>query len=542
MDELLPILLVVAAALAAGGAFLYGSFQLLVLVLPPVLLAVALLGAFVGVVVGVAAVVASQGPQARTLSPEAHRAEPTRVGVAGFGPDPGWPVYVVAQARQDIARCWSMATATGERPWALANAAFFGGRHGDWRAWWFFWPIPVLVLLGLSLMTFASVAVCLLLTVVSLVVTAVVAAVQLLVGSVLRALEWAWQKAVRAEASCPHCYYVSPRPAYRCECGELHRDVRPGRLGVLARRCECGRLHPTTVLRAEGHFPAVCQRCEVPLEGGAATVRDVRVPIFGDVSAGKTRFLFAALDGLTALAERSGVPLSYPTEDARHEADRALHVIRSGANTAKTSAASLPTALTVSVGKGATRSLVHLFDAAGEQYGDGGLHDQLGFLHSSRCLVFVVDPFAVPAIRNRIAGANPAAVAEANPSDGDVEFLYTGVVHRIRDSGVKAGAQRLALVVSKADLLQAGGMEVPTESDAVAEWLTGLGLHNVVLSSRRDFAEVRFFTVHSTAAGQAQPGHAAADAIQWVLSSSGVRLPVRADKPVGTEEKEATPA
>jgi hypothetical protein len=535
VDELLPILLVVAAALAAGAAYLYGSYQLLVLVLPPVLLAAALLGLFLGLVLGVAAVVSSHGSAVHTLSPQAYHEERTAAGDVGFGPDPGWPAYAIAQARLDIARCWSMASATGERPWAMATGAFFGTRYGDWRVWWFFWPVPVVVLLVLSVMTFASTAVCLLLTVVSLAVTAVVAAGQFFVGGILRALEWAWQKAVRAEASCPHCYFVSPRPAYRCECGELHRDVRPGRLGVLARRCQCGRAHPTTVLRADGHFPAVCQRCGVPLEGGAATVRDVRVPIFGDVSSGKTRFLYAALDAVTALARHGGVPFSHPTEDARREAERALHVIRSGAETTKTSAGSLPTALTCSIGKGATRSLVHLFDAAGEQYGDGGLHDQLGFLHSSRCLVFVIDPFSVPAIRDRIAGANPAAVAQANPAEGDVELFYTGVVHRMRDSGVRADAQRLAVVVSKADLLDAGGMQVPSESNAIADWLTGLGLHNIALSARRDFAEVRFFTVHSTAYGSTAPGRAAADAIAWVLTTSGVRLPARG-------EKEVTPA
>lgn len=523
MAKLIGYLIGVAAGLAALGGYLYGSYLLLVQVLLPFLLGTVLLGVFLGLVLGVASVITSYWTAPRDLSPQEYREGRTMVGAKDPGPDLAWPLYGLAQARRDIERCWTTAATAGERPWKLSSRSFFGG---DWQLWWFFWPIPVLVLLMLSVMSLTSVVVSIVLTAVALLVSTVVTVGQVLVAGVLRSVEWGWQRAVRAEASCPYCYYVSRRPAYRCRsCSELHRDVRPGRLGVLSRRCDCGALHPTTVWRAEGHFPAVCQRCGSGLEGGAATVRDVRVSIFGDVSAGKTRFLYAALDALALLAKRSGLPFSHPTEEARREAERALHVIRSGGDTAKTSPGSLPTALTCSIGKGPSRALVHLFDAAGEQYGDGGLHDSLGFLHSSRCLVFVIDPFSVAAVRDRALGANPAAVQAASPAAGDVEFLYTGVVRRIRDSGVKSRDQRLALVVSKADLLAASGIDVPSESDAIADWLTGLGLHNVVLSARQDFAEVRFFAVHSTAGACAEPSRAADEAIRWVLTASGIRLP-----------------
>lgn len=526
MDELIGFLLAAAAVLAAAGGYLYGSWLVLVQVLPPVVFGAVLVGVFTGLVLGVASVVAAYWTAPRDVSPAEDREARTPPDDSVPSRDPAWPLYGLAQARQDVDRCWATVAANGGRPWALVSRAFFGSEFGDWRVWWFFWPVPVLALTALAAMSVTGAAVCLLLTAVALAVGVLVTAAQLLLSGVLRAGEWAWQRAVHAEASCPHCYYVSRRPAYRCRgCAQLHRDVRPGRLGVLARRCDCGVLHPTTVLRAEGHFPAVCQRCGSGLEGGAATVRDVRVPIFGDVSAGKTRFLYAALDALTALAQRSELPFSYPTEETRAEAERALHVIRSGVDTAKTSPGTLPTALTCSIGKGPSRSLVHLFDAAGEQYGDGGLHDSLGFLHSSRCLVFVIDPFSVPAVRDQAAGSNPAAVRAANPAAGDVEALYSGVVHRIRDSGVKGREQRLAVVVSKADLLGASGIDVPRESDAVAAWLSAAGLHNVVLSAQRDFAHVRFFAVHSTASASAESGRAAGDAIRWVLTASGVKLP-----------------
>ena len=56
----------------------------------------------------------------------------------------------------------------------------------------------------------------------------------------------------------------------------------------------------------------------------------------------------------------------------------------------------------------------------------------------------------------------------AHAAAGDPETAYGEVVSRLRDSGVEAAGQRLAVVVSKADLLTAGGIELPDDSAAIA--------------------------------------------------------------------------
>ena len=133
----------------------------------------------------------------------------------------------------------------------------------------------------------------------------------------LRGAESSWHKLKRAEASCPQCYQVMPRPAYRCPgCSKLHRDLRPGRLGLFARRCDCGTLLPTMVLRAAWRLSAVCQKCAKPLRAGSGTLRDVRIPIFGDTSAGKTRFLYSGLDSL-GITSRAQIPLGFPDRSRR---------------------------------------------------------------------------------------------------------------------------------------------------------------------------------------------------------------------------------
>ena len=95
---------------------------------------------------------------------------------------------------------------------------------------------------------------------------------------------------------------------------------------------------------------------------------------------------------------------------------------------------------------------------------------------------------------------------------------------RLRDGGVPAGAQRLAVIVSKADLLRKTGLELPTGSAAIAEWLKKVGMYNLVVSSQRDFAEVRFYTVASqqVAADRADDPEAP---LSWLLRAHGVQFP-----------------
>jgi len=278
------------------------------------------------------------------------------------------------------------------------------------------------------------------------------------------------------------------------------------------------------VLRAAWHLDAVCQRCEEPLRLGSAALRDVRIPIFGDTSAGKTRFLYAALDSLIDTTQRAGIAFSFPDENSRDEAALALDVIRSGHDTVKTPAA-LPTALTCRVGTGASGALVHLFDAAGESFRGAEMHDSLGFLDHGHGLVYVLDPFSVGSVRDRMTGHNAVAIRLAHAAAGDPETAYGEVVSRLRDSGVEAGQQRLAVIISKADLLTVGGLELPEDSGGIADWLMQAGVHNLVLSARRDFAEVRYFAVASLVAEDAGRSYDPGAPVRWLLSSRGVRLP-----------------
>ena len=476
-------------------------------------------GLLLGLVLIVLTVVASLALRPDVINPAAYRAERMKahpVQTGAFWPDLAWPFYPVRQMRADLARIEAERRARYRKLWKWPGKPI---------VWILLAPVSVVAVICLLIAGLTTVLLEAVFAAVTLICGGVSVAVFTLAVLVLRGLESSWHKLRRAEASCPHCYQVMARPGYRCPgCSKLHRDLRPGRLGLFTRRCECGTLLPTMVLRAAWRLTAVCQRCAKPLRAGSGTLRDVRIPIVGETSAGKTRFLYSGLDSLIDTASRAQIPFGFPDEGSESQASIALDIIRSGRDTVKTSFA-LPTALTCQVGKGAASTLLHLFDAAGEVYQGAQMQDSLGFLDHGNGLVYVLDPFSIGSVRDRLAGQNSAAIRLAHVAAGDPETAYGEVVSRLRDNGVDADDQRLAIVISKADLLAMGGLDLPEDSEAIAAWLVEGGVHNLVLSARRDFAEARYFAVASLAAAQASGSYDPGAPLRWLLASRGLRLP-----------------
>jgi hypothetical protein len=481
------------------------------------------LAVLLGVVLTGFSLVSSLARRPNLITPSAYRAERVKakpVATGQFEPDLAWPFYPLRQARADLGQVGAEQGARFRRLWNWPGHPIL---------WILFFPVSAAAVVFLVLVILTMIILTLLFDLVGWTCAGIAAAVFAAAVTVLRGAEGARRKRVRAEASCPHCYHVMPRPAYRCPgCQKLHRDIRPGRLGLIARRCECGKLLPTMVVRASRRLGAVCQKCGKPLRAGSGALRDVRIPIFGDTSAGKTRFLYAGLNSLIEATQQARIPFGFPDEESENEASVALDLIRSGQDTVKTSR-TLPTALTCRIGAGLDTSLVHLFDAAGEDYKDAQLHDSLGFLDRGHGLVYVLDPFSVGLVRDRVAGQNTSAIGLANAAAGDPETAYGEVVTRLRDSGVEASGQRLAIVVSKADLLSTGGIELPDDSEAIKDWLMKAGVHNLVLSAQREFAEVRYFAVASVATAHRRsrdPG----TPLRWLLAWRGVTVPGEVDQ------------
>jgi len=437
--------------------------------------------------------------------------------------DPAWPTYFAAQYRRDLAGIAAWVSQIVGESWASCRHAFrrVNGTVWLWLIVWPAVPASLLFLLGLTLGAAFGGLLC---AVVVVLTTGVAWIVGGAVVWILRAVDRAWQTVFKADASCPRCYYVTRLPAYRCGCGDLHRDIRPGKLGVLWRRCggrgeTCGALLPTTVLRAARKMTPVCQRCGTDLHANAAVATDIRIPVFGATMAGKTRLIAAALvllkdaaGGRAAFVDRDSEK-TYQSHKLDFDGDRPMP------KTAKDN----PVATTLDLDIGRRHALVHIFDAAGELLVERTANSQLSYLDQARTLMFVLDPFSVPDVRARLAGPLAATLAQANASPHDTESSYNSTVQRLRDSGVDTHRRRLAFVISKADLLQKLPEDLGLRIADPERWLHDRGLDNLLLSARRDFSDVHIFVVSSMA--RTPNGVATAlDPLRWLLAGEGITV------------------
>jgi hypothetical protein len=472
------------------------------------------------------------------IEPSADQAEQKTARPAGpgeFAPDLAWPLYPFRQSRADVARVQRNVAANNAAVWQRPTRWFFR----DAKGWWVLFPVPAVIVSFLALASVTSWCCYLVYALVTAVSAGASRAVLGPAAALLRAAERVRRSRLRTDAACMRCFHVTPWPAYQCPaCHRLHHDVQPGRLGVFFRRCACGTHLPMRASRAAWQVTPVCKRCEASLPAGAGAVRDIRVPVFGDISAGKTRFLYASLNSLMATANQAKLDVTFPDKDSQEQAEFGLGVIRSGRETAKTSTNG-QVSLTVRLGAGRPSELVHLFDAAGEHFRSARRPDALRFLDDGQGLVYILDPFSIEAVKKRLGGSRAPEVLLAHAAAGDPQLTYDEVASRLGDTGVPASRGRLAVVVSKADLLRAAGLDLPDDSDAIAQWLWDHDVHNLVMSARRDFAETRFFAVASQAVppgGPDDPGRP----LHWLLTTHGVRLPaspgLSADSP-GTGQR-----
>ncbi|MGI9004310.1 MAG: TRAFAC clade GTPase domain-containing protein [Pseudonocardia sp.] len=446
-----------------------------------------------------------------------------------FERDGAWPNYLFAQSRTDLGTAVEHTTNVVNRMWTRTTAWVRGG-----SVVLLFWPLLLLPLVGAITLTLAAVATAIAAYALLGVVLAVAWLGWLLVVGVLRGVDLGVRQLRRARATCHHagCNHRSMLPAYRCRCGVVHHDIRAGRQGAFVRRCECDHLIPTTVLQAAAGLVPVCQNCNRELRVGAAVLTDVLVPVFGPASAGKTRLVLAGMVALGRHLRAVGGSLRPVGPESEATFSEATTVVESGRQTTKTDASQPPAGVTVRLSVARRKVLLHLFDAAGEFFSNREQNSELPFLGDAQGLVFVLDPFSVPAVADDLHGALAPRLSRAQPARMHPEQSYLVTVQWLRDQGVALTRKPLAVAVVKADLLlglpPAADLNVDAESGEIETWLREKGLDNLLDGAARDFGEVRFFLVSSLEAGTDVDGWAdrtsPARPLLWLLGRSGVAV------------------
>jgi len=346
-------------------------------------------------------------------------------------------------------------------------------------------------------------------------------------GTALRAVDSAVLRVKNIRMVCPNpnCYERVPYPSYECPgraCSRRHRDIRPGRFGIVRRRCQCGTRMKTLLLFGSAQMDAYCPHCGRSLEHRPGKTPEIVLPFFGAIGAGKTRLLFSVVTQLLLWSRAAGPGRERFTAELADTATTSKLVDASTwlspeSATGKTPA-ELPRAYLIRMTAGHERRLLHLFDAAGEFFHTPGRTQELRYLNKAETFILVIDPLSVEAFWDRLLPEQQAELKAVRSAAPPPELAYQQAHQEIEAMGVRLRKARLAVVFSRADLIGVPG-------DDVAAWATDeLGLGNLVRSVRLNFREADFFhTAAVLADGVMHPSIPAL--IRWVLGRNGIDPP-----------------
>ena len=358
---------------------------------------------------------------------------------------------------------------------------------------------------------------------VHLLVVGVSAAAVWATGAVLRGTDSALLRIKNIRMVCPDCYRRVPYPGYECPspgCSNRHRDVRPGRFGIIRHRCRCGTTMNTMLLLGASRMTAFCphEDCGGSLEYRPGEAPEIILPFFGATGAGKTRLMFSIVTQLQLWSENGRLKAEFADSVTSGELEDAGEVLRTGRATTITPVQDPRANVIRLVSRKSTR-ILQLFDAAGELFYRSDRTQPLRYLGQARTFILVIDPLSVSAFWERLPAARQAEMVALRSTAPSPDLAYQQTYQQIEAMGVRLRTARLAVVFSRADLT---GMP---DGD-VAEWASGeLGLGNMVRSVRQNFRETCFV---NTAAVMGTDGvmHPSVPALmRWVLARERLKLP-----------------
>lgn len=440
-------------------------------------------------------------------------------------PEPAFELYVLGQLRRDLASSARDAWAAMQVARGLAHQ-FAGSLHEDWMM-----PLSLGAILGAYVGTVLGVAVSVLLTLPVVIVAAAIMAGSWALIALLRAAEALRRRVRRTSYECPVDHERFPLPVYVCpSCGAEHRQLFPGRWGIVKRECRCGKVAlPTMVLNGRQRVP---QRCPSghPMAGIIGFAEIVRVALVAGPSAGKSTFLAGALHELDQQAQGGKLALNV-VDDSRSDFESALANLARGRLPSKTQVGS-KAALVAEVQGGGRSRVLSLYDVAGESYVGDDMVRGLRFLEVPSGLVMLVDPLSL----QRFATDHEEEIAAAKdwlrPSPVKPIRVLESTVGALAEAGARPERIPVAVVLAKTDALGIGAeierLERNAGERAVPAWLEQHGAGNFVRAVESSFRDVGWFA--ASALGRVpEPGDTSAFVprgtaapVLWLLRQNGI--------------------
>jgi hypothetical protein len=348
---------------------------------------------------------------------------------------------------------------------------------------------------------------------------------------------------------CPSCHSKRPLPEYFCPgCNAVHARLIPSSYGILFHTCRCGHRLPATFFLKRGELAARCPDCQQLLDRLHTESRKAFVPIFGGPSVGKSAYLFAAVrEFLDETVPELGLTASFLDASTEGDFNRVQQGFARGRTPDKTTA-KLPRAINLRLAPpGGSPWVLYLYDPAGEAF-DGREdlveHKYQGYLSG---LVFLIDPFSIPAVAADYRDRLPAVEGQLKPSLLPVEDVLSRIVINLEEHFELDKKARVkvpvAVVIGKVDAFDLEGRigetalaarlkASPTTADPVStrdqlirEQLVAWEMGDFVQQLESRFSRVRYFTCSSLGRMPDETGRSfqprqVLDPLMWILGST----------------------
>jgi hypothetical protein len=318
---------------------------------------------------------------------------------------------------------------------------------------------------------------------------------------------------------CIACFEAIPYPAYLCPvCKTPHWDIRPGKYGVFHRTCECGNRMPTTLLRGTAQLEAICPHrgCRQPLEYRPGEVQEVILPLFGPKAAGKTLLLCGIVRTLQK-SVRPGIRVDYGNADTAARLAELGAAIEARSPVPATPAVPLKTyVLRLQIGR--YRRILQLPDPAGELFYDSRRSADLLFLGAASTFILVIDPLSIEDCWQSLSTARQRQLTDYRSAAPRPQEVYQQTAERIAQMGKRNARRRLAVVFSRADLLEPEHGLAAGDGEGIQKWAEdSLGLSALLRDARSDFQEVAVF--HTAPFTSRENGLNAL--VHWIMRAEG---------------------
>lgn len=319
---------------------------------------------------------------------------------------------------------------------------------------------------------------------------------------------------------CIYCYRESTVPSFKCPtCHFIHRDIRPGKLGLRKRYCECGTELPVGILEASKQLVTICPFCNQEQSTGSGSRKVVRVPVFGAVSSGKTQFLSSTIVKVQEQANVNGAQFEAKTTNALNFMNNAAQEIRADLRPQKTPKRERLESLQY-VWSSQTQDVeIQLLDSAGENFTTHEESRTLSYFDTANTLIFIFDPLQLEDMQDKLV-LSTINKSDIQVAQGQADSAYGALIDRLRNDGIDLQRKNLAFVVSKVDIVNQISPEdcIPMTSDEVREWLLRHGADALIRRVEFDFSNVQFFATCSYRSDSQQQELHPINVVNWVAA------------------------